>query len=146
MSMNRKQKYMLACSLFILLIIIWIFIPPVITTLLFTVVFGKIAQLSTDGLPAPLFYMSGIVIWNYFSSCFSGTSNSLSGNAGLFGKVYFPRIIIPVATLLSGLVRFFIQFILFLCILIYVIIFHREIIYFYNVNTISSLLLKKILS
>ena len=98
---------------------IWIFIPPVITTLLFTVVFGKIAQLSTDGLPGPLFYMSGIVIWNYFSSCFSGTSNSLSGNAGLFGKVYFPRIIIPVATLLSGLVRFFIQFILFLCILIY---------------------------
>ena len=98
---------------------IWIFIPPVITTLLFTVIFGKIAQLSTDGLPGPLFYMSGIVIWNYFSSSFSGTSNSLSGNAGLFGKVYFPRIIIPVATLLSGLVRFFIQFILFLCVLIY---------------------------
>ena len=99
----------------------WLFIQPVITTIVFTVIFGNIAQLSTDGLPKPLFYLSGVVAWNYFSTCFTGTSNSLSGNAGLFGKVYFPRIIAPLATVVSSLVRFFIQFILFLGLLVYYI-------------------------
>ena len=98
---------------------LWIFIPPIITTFMFTIIFGNIANLSTDGLPEPLFYLSGIVIWNYFSSCLTGTSNSLSGNAGLFGKVYFPRIIIPIATLASGLVRFFIQFTIFLLLMVF---------------------------
>ena len=100
---------------------LWIFIQPALTTIVFTVVFGNIAKLSTDGLPKPLFYLAGVVAWNYFSTCFTGTSNSLSGNAGLFGKIYFPRIIVPLATIVSSLVRFFIQFILLVVLLVYYI-------------------------
>ena len=93
---------------------LWIIIPPVLTTLVFTVIFGNIANLSTDGLPKPLFYMAGIITWNYFSTALTSTSNSLAGNAGIFGKVYFPRIMIPLATIISSLVRYFIQLILFI--------------------------------
>ena len=93
---------------------LWIIIPPVLTTLVFTVIFGNIANISTDGLPKPLFYMAGIITWNYFSTVLTSTSNSLAGNAGIFGKVYFPRIMIPLATLISSLVRYFIQLILFI--------------------------------
>ena len=93
---------------------LWIIIPPVLTTLVFTVIFGNIANISTDGLPKPLFYMAGIITWNYFSTALTSTSNSLAGNAGIFGKVYFPRIMIPLATLISSLVRYFIQLILFI--------------------------------
>ena len=85
-------------------------------------IFGNIANISTDGVPKPLFYMSGIVTWNYFSTALTSTSNSLAGNAGIYGKVYFPRIIIPLATLFSSLVRYFIQLILFSCLLGYYII------------------------
>ena len=100
---------------------IWIIIPPILTTIVFTIIFGNIANISTEGLPKPLFYMAGIVTWNYFSTVLNSTSNSLAGNAGIFGKVYFPRIIIPLATLISSLVRYFIQLILFFCILGYFI-------------------------
>ena len=93
---------------------LWIIIPPVLTTLVFTVIFGNIANISTDGLPKPLFYMAGIITWNYFSTVLTSTSNSLAGNAGIFGKVYFPRIMIPLATIISSLVRYFIQLILFI--------------------------------
>ncbi len=93
---------------------LWIIIPPVLTTLVFTVIFGNIANISTDGLPKPLFYMAGIITWNYFSTALTSTSNSLAGNAGIFGKVYFPRLMIPLATLISSLVRYFIQLILFI--------------------------------
>ena len=92
----------------------WIIIPPVLTTLVFTIIFGNIANISTDGLPKPLFYMAGIITWNYFSTALTSTSNSLAGNAGIFGKVYFPRIMIPLATIISSLVRYFIQLILFI--------------------------------
>ena len=101
---------------------IWIIIPPILTTFIFTIIFGNIANISTDGVPKPLFYMSGIVTWNYFSTALTSTSNSLAGNAGIYGKVYFPRIIIPLATLFSSLVRYFIQLILFSCLLVYFII------------------------
>ena len=101
---------------------IWIIIPPILTTFIFTVIFGNIANISTDGVPKPLFYMSGIVTWNYFSTALTSTSNSLAGNAGIYGKVYFPRIIIPLATLFSSLVRYFIQLILFIFLLGYFII------------------------
>jgi len=100
----------------------WIIIPPILTTFIFTVIFGNIANISTDGVPKPLFYMSGIVTWNYFSTALTSTSNSLAGNAAIYGKVYFPRIIIPLATLFSSLVRYFIQLILFSCFLVYFII------------------------
>ena len=93
---------------------LWIIIPPVLTTLVFTVIFGNIANISTDGIPKPLFYMAGIITWNYFSTALTSTSNSLAGNAGIFGKVYFPRIMIPLATIISSLVRYFIQLILFI--------------------------------
>lgn len=96
---------------------IWIIIPPILTTLVFTVIFGNIANISTEGLPKPLFYMAGIVTWNYFSTALTSTSNSLSGNAGIYGKVYFPRIIIPLATIISSLVRYIIQLMLFFCLL-----------------------------
>ncbi len=105
---------------------IWIIIPPILTTLVFTVIFGNIANISTEGLPKPLFYMAGIITWNYFSTALTSTSNSLAGNAGIYGKVYFPRIIIPLATLISSLVRYFIQLVLFFCLLGYFIINNSE--------------------
>lgn len=93
---------------------LWHFIQPVFTTLVFLMVFGKIANIPTDGIEPVLFYMSGITIWNYFSSCLSATSNTFVANAGIFGKVYFPRLVIPLSTVLSNIVKFGIQFILLL--------------------------------
>lgn len=93
---------------------LWHFIQPVFTTLVFLMVFGKIANIPTDGIQPVLFYMSGITIWNYFSSCLSATSNTFVANAGIFGKVYFPRLVIPLSTVLSNIVKFGIQFILLL--------------------------------
>lgn len=98
---------------------IWYFLQPVLTTLTFTIVFGNIAQISTDGLPQVLFYLSGIIGWNYFSDCLNATSGTFSSNAAIFGKVYFPRLIAPLSTVISNLIKFSIQFLLFLCFLIY---------------------------
>jgi ABC-type polysaccharide/polyol phosphate export systems, permease component len=98
---------------------IWFLVQPVFSTIVFTVVFGRIAQIPTDGLPPVLFYMSGIVIWNYFAGCLAKTSDTFVSNAGIFGKVYFPRLTAPVATVISNLVTFTIQFSLFLTILTY---------------------------
>lgn len=92
----------------------WHFIQPLFTTIVFTVVFGKIAQISTDGLPPFLFYMGGTVIWTYFSNVLTGTSNTFVGNAHIFGKVYFPRLAVPVSNLISKLIAFAIQFAFFL--------------------------------
>ena len=94
---------------------LWHFIQPIFTTLLFTLVFGRVAKLPTDGLPPMLFYMAGITCWNYFSQCLNNTSSTFIGNAGIFGKVYFPRLCVPVSVVLSNIVRFGIQFVLFLC-------------------------------
>lgn len=98
---------------------VWHFIQPVFTTLIFTLVFGKIAGIPTDGIQPLLFYMSGITIWNYFSSCLSSTSNTFLSNAGIFGKVYFPRLISPLSTVVSNLVKFGIQFLLLLGFMVY---------------------------
>lgn len=95
---------------------IWFFVQPIMTTLIFMFVFGNIANISTDGLPQSLFYLSGIVLWNYFSECFIQTSDTFLQNTEIFGKVYFPRIIIPVSKVFSGFVKFLIQFSLFLAI------------------------------
>src|SRR4026209_2508563 len=83
---------------------LWHFIQPILTTLVFLLVFGKIANIPTDGIEPILFYMSGITIWNYFSACLTSTSNTFVANAGIFGKVYFPRLVIPLSTVLSNLV------------------------------------------
>ncbi|HRW64705.1 MAG TPA: ABC transporter permease [Candidatus Competibacter sp.] len=88
----------------------WHFIQPLFTTLIFTVVFGKIARIPTDGLPPFLFYMAGTVIWTYFANVMTDTSGTFVRNAHIFGKVYFPRLVVPVSTLLSKLIAFAIQF------------------------------------
>jgi lipopolysaccharide transport system permease protein len=93
---------------------LWYLIQPLLTTLTFTVIFGKIASLPTDGLPQFLFYMSGTVVWAYSADCLNKTSNTFAGNANLFGKVYFPRMAVPVSTLISNLITFTIQFVLFI--------------------------------
>jgi lipopolysaccharide transport system permease protein len=98
---------------------LWFFIQPLLTTLTFTVIFGNIAQISTDGLPQILFYMSGITIWNYFSESLTNTSNTFTTNASIFGKVYFPRLVMPLSKIISGLLKFGIQFLLFIIILFY---------------------------
>ena len=100
----------------------WAFIQPLFTTITFTIIFGKIAQISTDGAPPFLFYMAGTVIWTYFSNVLTSTSSTFTGNAGIFGKVYFPRLAVPVAHLFSRLIAFVIQFIFFLCFLVYFIL------------------------
>ncbi len=99
----------------------WHFIQPLFTTITFTIIFGKIAQMSTDGVPPFIFYMAGIVIWTYFSGVLTATSSTFTGNAGLFGKVYFPRLAVPVAHLFSKLIAFAIQYIFFLIFLGYFI-------------------------
>ncbi len=98
---------------------LWFFIQPALQTVLFTFVFGKLAGISTDGLPQPLFYMAGITAWNYFAECLTKTSTVFKDNANIFGKVYFPRLIMPVSIVVSNLVRFGVQFLLFLAVMIY---------------------------
>jgi lipopolysaccharide transport system permease protein len=93
---------------------LWYLIQPLLTTLTFTVIFGNIASLPTDGLPQFLFYMSGTVVWSYFAACLTKTSETFVNNANLFGKVYFPRLAVPVSILISNLITFLIQFGMFL--------------------------------
>ena len=98
---------------------IWFFINPIFTTIVYIVIFGNIAQLSTDGAPKILFYLAGITLWNYFSSCLSATSSVFTSNASIFGKVYFPRLVMPLSIVLSNLMRFGVQMILFLIVFFY---------------------------
>lgn len=93
---------------------LWFFIQPILTTLMFLVVFGNIANISTDGIPKPLFYLAGIVFWNYFADCFNKTSNTFTTNADIFGKVYFPRLIMPISIVISSGFKLGVQFLLFL--------------------------------
>ncbi len=102
---------------------LWYLIQPIMTTVMYMVVFGGIANISTDGLPQPLFYLAGISFWQYFADCLNKTSNTFVTNAGIFGKVYFPRLITPLSTVTSNLVRFIIQFGLFLAVYFYYLIF-----------------------
>jgi len=93
---------------------LWFFIQPLITTVVFTLVFTGIAKIPTDGLPPMLFYLAGTTPWNYFANCFTKTSNTFVANAGIFGKVYFPRLVIPLSVVISNLIQFSIQFLLFI--------------------------------
>ncbi|MDR3574624.1 MAG: ABC transporter permease [Anaerolineaceae bacterium] len=101
---------------------LWFLIQPLLTTIIFTVIFGNIAKLPTDGLPQFLFYMSGTVIWTYFSDCLTKTSGTFANNANLFGKVYFPRLAVPVSILISSLITFLIQFAFFLAFMLFFIL------------------------
>lgn len=98
---------------------LWFFIQPLFTTIIFTFIFGNLAGISTDGLPKPLFYMAGITAWNYFADCLTKTSSVFKDNASIFGKVYFPRLIMPLSIVVSNLVRFGVQMVLFLILLAY---------------------------
>ncbi len=98
---------------------IWYLIQPLLTTITFTVIFGNIAKLPTDGLPQFLFYMSGSILWTYFSECLVKTSNTFVNNSQLFGKVYFPRLAVPVSILFSNLIAFAIQFVFFMSFVVY---------------------------
>ncbi len=93
---------------------LWYILQPLLTTLVFVVIFGNVARLSTDGLPQILFYLSGVILWSYFAACLNKTSSTFIDNAGLFGKVYFPRMAVPVAIVISNFNTFLVQFLLFL--------------------------------
>lgn len=116
---------------------IWFLLQPLLTTVIFVFVFGNFAGLSTDGVPMFLFYLAGVTIWNYFSECFTRTSSVFSANAGLYGKVYFPRLIIPLSIITANLVKFFIQFLLFLVVLIYFVFATKSVI-MPNVNVLVT--------
>lgn len=92
---------------------LWYLIQPVLTVIMNMIVFGGIAKMSTDGIPQPLFYMAGNVCWFYFADCLNQTSSTFTTNQQMFGKVYFPRLVVPIATVLSNLLRFGIQLALF---------------------------------
>ncbi|TDU71387.1 lipopolysaccharide transport system permease protein [Prosthecobacter fusiformis] len=98
---------------------LWFFVQPLFTTLVFTVIFTGVAKVSTDGMPPMLFYLAGLTPWNYFASCLNKTSNTFVANAGIFGKVYFPRLIVPLSIVVSNIIQFAIQFLLFLGFFIY---------------------------
>jgi lipopolysaccharide transport system permease protein len=98
---------------------IWFFIQPIFTTIVYTFVFNRVAKLGTDDQPPALFYLSGVILWNYFSACLMGTSNAFIQNANIFGKVYFPRLIIPVSIVISNLMKFTVQLTFFLFMLFY---------------------------
>lgn len=92
---------------------VWFFVQPAITILFYTLVFGNLAGIPVDGLPKPLFYLAGTIIWNYFSDCLTKTSTVFRDSAAILGKVYFPRLIMPLSIVLSNLIRFGVQFLLF---------------------------------
>lgn len=98
---------------------LWFVIQPVLTTLMFTIIFTRVARISTDGLPPILFYMSGTVAWTYFSTCFNTTSSTFLTNEKIFGKVYFPRLSVPISVVISTLIQFSIQFLLLLGLMIF---------------------------
>jgi lipopolysaccharide transport system permease protein len=112
---------------------LWHIIQPLLTTAMFLFLFGKVAKISTDGIEPVLFYMAGITIWNYFSACLTSTSSTFVTNAAIFGKVYFPRLILPISVVLSNVIRFGIQFmLLFVTMLIYATVFHNPIHWSFN--------------
>jgi lipopolysaccharide transport system permease protein len=98
---------------------LWFFIQPLFTTIIYTFVFGNLANIPTDDIPQPLFYMAGITAWNYFADCLTKTSTVFKDNANIFGKVYFPRLIMPLSIVVSNLVRFGVQMLLFLMLIGY---------------------------
>jgi len=100
---------------------LWFILQPLMTTLVFTVIFGNMAGLPTDGLPKVLFYLSGVVAWRYFADCLTKTSATLRSHSNIFGKVYFPRLAVPLSAVLSNLISFGLQFVIFLFFLAYYI-------------------------
>ena len=102
---------------------VWYVVQPVLTTVIYMFVFGGLAGISTDGVPQPLFYMAGILLWNYFSECFNGSSDIFGQNASVFGKVYFPRLVVPISGMISNLIKMIIQLVLFVAVYLYYVVF-----------------------
>lgn len=98
---------------------LWYLIQPLLTTVVFTIIFSKVAHIPTNGVPATLFYLTGITAWNYFASCLNKTSATFINNAAVFGKVYFPRLTVPVSIVISSLITFGIQFLFLMCFWVY---------------------------
>lgn len=109
---------------------LWFVLQPVLTTITFIIIFNKGAKIPTDGTPPALFYLSGLVVWNYFSTCLNKTATTFTSNAGIFGKVYFPRLIVPLSNVLSALVSFGIQLALLLLLIAYYYFFLGSSIHF----------------
>ncbi|MBD1386779.1 ABC transporter permease [Mucilaginibacter rigui] len=107
---------------------IWFFVQPIITILVYTLVFSNLAGIKTDGIPGPVFYLAGTIMWNYFSECLTKTSTVFKDNAGMLGKVYFPRLIMPLSIIFSNLIRFGVQLILFIVLLAYYILAGKPIV------------------
>lgn len=101
---------------------IWFFVQPVFTTIVYMFVFGGLAGIPTDGIPQPLFYLAGITLWNYFSESLTKTSDTFLANQGIFGKVYFPRLVAPLSITITGLIKMFIQFTVFVIVYIYYVL------------------------
>jgi len=106
---------------------LWFIIQPIFTTSIFTIVFGRVAKISTDGIPHFLFYLSGIVVWRYFSNCLNKTSKTFIDNTSVFGKVYFPRLTVPISVVITNFIQFSIQFTLFLFVYTYYFINGAEV-------------------
>jgi lipopolysaccharide transport system permease protein len=106
---------------------IWFFVQPILTMIIYVILFGQIAKLPTDGAPQIVFYLSGITIWNYFSESLTKTSSVFRDNAAIFGKVYFPRLIMPLSIVVSALIKFGIQFTLFIAIVLYYTLIEHKI-------------------
>jgi len=96
---------------------LWFIIQPIFTAGMFTFIFGSVAQVPTDGIPPMLFYLAGIINWNYFSGCLTSTSDTFVANAGVFGKVYFPRLTVPVSVVITNMIRYLIQYVIFIIVL-----------------------------
>lgn len=120
---------------------IWFFLQPILTTITFVVIFGNVAKLSTDGVPSVLFYLSGIVLWNYFADCLNKTSETFIANAAIFGKVYFPRLIIPLSVIVSNLIKMGIQFVLFLGFWLYFLFKEGSVVHVNNIALLFPFLL-----
>ena len=97
----------------------WHLLQPIITSVIFMLVFGAVARIPTEGVPPMLFYLSGITLWNYFAACFTHTSNTFVANASIFGKVYFPRLIMPISVVVSNVIRLIIQGVLLFGVMVY---------------------------
>lgn len=114
---------------------VWFLLGPLFTVFTYTFLFSEVAHLSTDGLPGPLFYLGGTTLWNYFQACFNGASSTFSANAGIFGKVYFPRLVTPISLMISNLLKLLFQFLTYICFLIYYyqqndkLVFHFELLF-----------------
>ena len=120
---------------------LWYVIQPLFTTIMFMFVFGKIAGISTDGLPEVLFYLNGILCWTYFSECLTKASGTFSNNVNVFSKIYFPRLVVPISSIVSNLVRFGIQLLLFLGVYIYYYYYNFDIHFTYHILLFPALLI-----